>query len=63
MTLKDAREFIAQCAANPLRFERTELISQGPSEGWCVSVALVGGNSYIVYSVDEMDVYSHSSYA
>lgn len=63
MTLKDARKFIQDCDKNPLRFERTELISQGPGEGWCVSVALVGGNSYIVYSVDEMDVYSHSSYA
>ena len=63
MTLKDARKFIKQCEQNPLRFERTELISQGPRQGWCVSVAPVGGSSYIVYSVDEMDVYPRSSYA
>ena len=41
MTLKEARKYIKQCERQPLRFERMQLISQGPGEGWCVSVARV----------------------
>ena len=62
MTLKEARRYIKQCERQPLRFERTELISQGPGEGWCVSVALVGGGSNVIYSVDVRDVYPRSAY-
>ena len=45
MTLKEARRYIKQCEKHPLRIERTELISQGPGEGWCVSVALMAERS------------------
>ncbi len=62
MTLKEARRYIRQCEKHPLRIERTELISQGPGEGWCVSVTLVGGGSNVIYSVDKMDAYLRSAY-
>ena len=62
MTLKEARRYINQCERQPLRFERMQIISQGPGEGWCVSVALVGGGSNVIYSVDVMDVYPRSAY-
>ena len=62
MTLKEARRYIKQCEKHPLRFERTQLISQGPGEGWCVSVALVGGGSSVVYSVAEGHKHPRSAY-
>ena len=62
MTLKEARRYINQCERQPLRFERMQIISQGPGEGWCVSVALVGGGSNVIYSVEVMDVYPRSAY-
>ena len=62
MTPKEARRYIRQCERQPLKFERTQLISQGPGEGWCVSVALVGGGSNVIYSVDKMHKYPRSAY-
>ena len=62
MTLKEARRYINQCERQPLRFERMQIISQGPGEGWCVSVALVGGGNSVIYSVAERHPYPRSAY-
>jgi len=56
MTLKEARKFIKQCEAKPLKIERTELLSQGPGQGWAVSIQYGGGGgSFIAYSANDKD--------
>ena len=62
ITLKEARKYIKLCEKHPLRYQEAQLISQGPGEGWCVTIALVRGGSNIVYSVAEMHPYPRSAY-
>ena len=52
MTLAQAKKLIKQTEKDSLRVASTHLLSRGPRQGWAVSVSLVGGHSYIVYSVE-----------